>query len=157
MGKLFLLFTLVPFVEVYVLIRVGSHIGFWQTVAIVILTGMAGAWLAKQQGAHLWGKLQQDLQQGRLPADTIVDGLLVLVGSVLLITPGFITDLFGIWLIFPPTRIVLRKILQKRIAAHIKQGVIRMQTGAGEGAPSGFRQGPDKDNIIDATDWEVKQ
>jgi UPF0716 protein FxsA len=156
-GKLFLLFTLVPFIEVYILIRVGSHIGFWETVCIVIMTGMIGAWLARQQGSHLFRKLLQDIQQGRLPADTILDGVLVLIGSVLLITPGFITDIFGIGLIFPPTRLVVRKILQKRITAKIKHGMSKMKSGAvhDDAHPDFWKPSADS-KIIDATDWEVK-
>lgn len=104
LGRLFLLFTIVPTVELYLLIQIGERIGALETVWMVVLVGFLGAWLAKREGAGVLRALQQDLARGLPPADRVIEGLLVLVGSVLLITPGVLSDLAGILMLFPPTR-----------------------------------------------------
>ncbi len=93
---LFLLFTLVPLIELAILIKIGTRIGVWNTIAIVILTGIFGAILARHQGFWVITKIKEQIQQGRFPADKLFDGAIILVGATLLITPGIITDIIGI-------------------------------------------------------------
>ncbi len=104
MWKLFLLFTVVPALELYVLVQIGRVIGAPETVLGVILMGALGSWLAKREGLGLLRQLSEDMGKGIPPADRLVEGLLVIVGGVLLITPGVITDVFGIFLLLPLTR-----------------------------------------------------
>lgn len=102
--KLLILFTVVPVLELYVLVKAGQHIGTLNTVGIVILTGIAGASFARSQGAQIIFKIRGALSQGQLPGIEMVQGAMVLAGGIMLITPGFITDLVGFSLLFPLTR-----------------------------------------------------
>lgn len=104
MLRLFLLFTIVPAVELYLLLQLGAVIGPTWTFALVVATGILGSWLAKREGLGLMRQLLDELNQGIPPGTRLMEGVLVLVGSVLLITPGVITDLAGLVLIAPPTR-----------------------------------------------------
>ena len=104
MAILFLLFTIVPIIELFLLIQVGQVIGAWDTVLIVIITGILGAYMARAQGMAIIANTQKQLAQGQIPTDPIVNGFLVFIGGLLLITPGFVTDLFGLSLVFPWTR-----------------------------------------------------
>ena len=111
--KLVLLFTVVPLVELALLIRVGALLGVEATVAMVVLTGVLGAWLARVQGLRTVVALQQDMAAGRLPAGRLVDGLLILVAGAVLLTPGLLTDALGFFLLVPPGRAVVRRRLRR--------------------------------------------
>ena len=102
--QLLLLFISVPLIEVLILIKLGSLFGFWPTIFLVIGTGILGAYLAKLYGLTIWYKIQQDLNAGVMPADKLVDGLLILIGGIVLLTPGLLTDILGIMLLIPFTR-----------------------------------------------------
>jgi UPF0716 protein FxsA len=102
--RLLLLFITVPLIEILILIRLGDLIGFWPTVWMVIGTGILGAWLARLYGWTLWIEIQNELQAGRMPADKMMDGLLILVGGIVLLTPGLLTDILGFLLLIPWTR-----------------------------------------------------
>lgn len=102
--RLLILVTLLPVLEIWVLIESGRAIGAWPTVALVILTGIAGSWLMRQQGVELLGKIQREMAAGRVPAGALLDGALVLAGGLLLLTPGFCTDLAGFTMLVPVTR-----------------------------------------------------
>ncbi len=112
--KLFLCFTLIPVVELYLLIKVGTLIGGFNTILLVILTGFAGAWLAKMEGMHTMLKVRMNLQQGITPAEELLDAVIILVAGVVLITPGLITDFFGLLLLWPVTRNYFKRILRKK-------------------------------------------
>jgi UPF0716 protein FxsA len=101
---LFALFILLPIVELYVIIRVGVAIGLLPTVALLILVSIVGTMLMKQQGLATWRRLQLALQRGEMPTQEVADGALILLGGALLITPGFVSDAAGLFLLFPPTR-----------------------------------------------------
>ena len=107
--RLFLLFTAVPLVELYLLIRIGRVIGVVPTIAIVVVTGALGAALARHQGLGVLRRLQEDLVAGRPPTGALVDGLLILVAAAMLLTPGLITDAVGFLLLVPAGRKVVRK------------------------------------------------
>lgn len=100
-GRLLLLFTVVPAIELYLLIKLGEWLGAFETVLIILVTGTVGAFLAKREGLGVVRQLQQDSMQGLPPGERIVEGLMVLVGGALLITPGVMTDLAGFLLIMP--------------------------------------------------------
>jgi len=116
--KLFLLFTLGPMVELYLLIKIGGAIGALNTVLIIILTGMIGAAMAQSQGLSVIFKIQRATEEGRVPIEELVDGAFILVGGFLLITPGFLTDAFGFMCLIPWTRkffkIYARRYLEKQ-------------------------------------------
>jgi UPF0716 protein FxsA len=121
-GKyLFLLFTVVPFVELYLLIGIGREVGAWPTIGMLVVMGMLGGWLARREGRRVMRNWQGAMAQGRLPEDGVLSGALVLVGGVLLVTPGVLTDVVGFLLLIPPTRrwlaARLRRALERRMAA----------------------------------------
>lgn len=117
---LILLFTVIPVIEIYFLIQIGSVIGGFNTIAIIFFTGIIGAYFARSQGVMIWGKIQASLGKGELPAENLVHGLLIFAGGLLLITPGFVTDFFGFSLVLPQSRYFLFMILKKYLADRIK-------------------------------------
>jgi UPF0716 protein FxsA len=124
LGRLFVIFAVVPVLELYVLIKVGRLIGAWETVAILLAVSFAGAWLVRHQGFSILSRIQGELASGRLPAAELLDGFLVLVGGILLLTPGFLTDLLGIFFLLPAGRIILKKYLKRWMERRINNGVI---------------------------------
>ncbi len=117
---LFLLFTLMPLLELWLLFQLSGVFGFWTTIAVVLLTGFVGAWLAKMQGWLTIIRIRSELAEGKLPAEAMGDGVMLLVAGVLLITPGVITDVVGLSLLLPPVRVVVRKILKAWLARNVK-------------------------------------
>ena len=105
--RLLLLFTLVPLVELYLLIRIGGLIGAGPTILLVLGTGAVGAWLARREGLRSWIAVQQELAAGRLPAEELLHALLVVIAGVLLVTPGVFTDAFGLLMLVRPVRAAL--------------------------------------------------
>lgn len=120
--RLLALFILLPLVELALLIQVGRWIGVFWTIAIVAGTGLLGATLARSQGARAWRAIQAELRDGRMPAGAVVDGLLILIGALVLLTPGILTDLLGFALLAPPTRRVFRVWVRRRLERAIRQG-----------------------------------
>lgn len=145
MGKLLLLFTIVPLVELYLLLTLGEHIGFWPTVAIVFTTGLLGAALAKREGLRVLRTYQATLMQGRMPEEGVLGAVLVLVGGVLLVTPGVLTDVVGVLLLVPPTRRFVATHVRRRIERSIQNGTVRVSTfgfGGVRRRPEGDRAAP---------------
>ena len=124
MGYLILLFTILPALELALLIKVGSHIGALNTIFIVIGIGVVGAALARYEGFRVLMKVQDSLQRGIMPNAEILDGFMVLAGGVALLTPGFITDVLGLLLLFPLTRAGIRWLLRRKFQSMIKQGQV---------------------------------
>lgn len=104
-------FVVVPLVEIFVIIQVGQVIGAWWTIALLVADSIFGAWLVKREGARAWRGLRTALGEGRMPARELADAVLILVGGTLMLTPGFVTDIFGILMILPFTRPVGRRVL----------------------------------------------
>lgn len=125
--KLFVLFTVVPVAELYLLIKVGRLIGPLPTVALVLLVSLAGAWLVRHQGFEILRRIQSDLAQGRLPAAELLDGALVLVGGVLMVTPGFFTDIVGLLFLFPLTRALIKQYARRRLQKKLAGGTITIR------------------------------
>ncbi len=107
--KLFLVFALVPVIELAILIRVGSFIGVFNTVAIVILTALAGAHMVRREGLGVMHRIQQNMQEGTFPGDELLNGAMILIAGALLLTPGFFTDVVGFLLVFPVSRTYIKK------------------------------------------------
>ena len=124
--KLFLAFTLIPVVEIYLLIEIGGSIGALNTVALVIATGFAGAYLARLQGMQTMLRVRASLQQGIMPAEELLDALLIFAAGIVLLTPGFITDAFGLLLLIPDTRIVFKRFLRKKLDAWMAEQDVRI-------------------------------
>lgn len=120
--KLLLLFIIVPVVELYILIEVGKKIGSLTTIGIIILTGILGAYLVKSQGFMILKKIQNDLNEGILPGNNLIQGAIILAGGILLLTPGFITDIIGFIFLIPASRRVVKKYLLKWLKGKIKEG-----------------------------------
>jgi UPF0716 protein FxsA len=114
---LLLIFIVVPIVEIGLFIQVGGAIGLWPTLAIVILTAIAGTSLMRAQGIMTLNRLQNSLSDGTNPADPMAQGAMILVAGVLLLTPGFFTDGLGFALLLPPVRALIIRWISSRIAA----------------------------------------
>ena len=125
--KLLILFTFVPILEIYVLIEAGRQIGAIATISLVILTGIAGAFLARSQGFQLLTRIQSDLQAGRVPAEEMFDGAMILAGGMVLLTPGFCTDLIGFILLTPASRNYIKKWLRHWLEKKIARGEIQFR------------------------------
>lgn len=150
-GRLFLLFTLVPALELYVLIAIGERIGAPATIAMLIATGVLGAALARAEGTRVLRAWQQSLAAGTVPADGVVSGVLVLLGGALLISPGVISDAAGILLLVPFTRRLIARIVTARVQRAIERGTIRVvHTHARSVDPFGYaRRGQGGREVID--------
>jgi len=112
--KLFLAFTLVPVLELYLLIKIGAVIGAMNTMVLVILTGFAGAYLARMQGMQTMRRVRSQLQQGIMPAEDLIDAVIIFVAGIVLLTPGFLTDLAGLLLLFPASRFHFKRWLRQK-------------------------------------------
>ena len=121
MGRLFLLFTVVPLVEFYLLIAVARMLGAPATILLVLVTGALGAWFARLEGARVIRRWQDALARQELPKDGVIDGFLIFVGGLMLITPGILTDIAGLSMVMPPSRRLIagavRRWFERQIAA----------------------------------------
>ena len=112
-------FVIMPILEIYVIIRVGQVIGAWWTILLLIVDSIFGAWLIGHEGRRSWESLNTALRSGRMPASELADGGLILVGGTLMLSPGFVTDIFGILLILPFTRPVARRVLTRVVSRRL--------------------------------------
>ncbi len=136
---LFLLFTAIPLLELYILFHIGSLIGIWPTVGLVLFTGAAGAWLARRAGRSTLSRIRNRISKGSIPSDELQDGVIILISGALLITPGVITDLVGFAGLVPGIRYLMKKLV-KYLFSRLKSReniFFEMKTGGG------FQQGPD--------------
>lgn len=146
MGLLLvLLFIVVPIAELYVIIQVGEWIGVWPTLLLLLLDAIVGSWLLKHEGRAAWRRFNEALAERRLPAKEVADGFLIILGGALLIAPGFITDIFGILFLIPPTRALARRILYRFTVGRV--AIVSFPGGAVGGSwGRGPRRGPDGSN-----------
>lgn len=119
--KLFLLFTIIPFVELALLIKIGTVIGTVETIMIIVITGLVGALMVRAAGIQCLFRIQENLRSGIVPTDELFTGLLILVSGAFLVTPGLITDAVGFVLLFPPTREIIKSYLKRYIKSKIEQ------------------------------------
>ncbi len=113
-ALLAVLFIVVPLVELYVIIQVGSAIGALNTIGLMIIISLVGAWLAKHEGAGVITRVREQSARGEVPTNHLIDGALIFAGGLMLLVPGFISDFLGILLLFPPTRAVFRVFIKRR-------------------------------------------
>ena len=118
-ARLLLLFIFVPIIELMILIDLGGYLGTVPTIILVVGTGALGAYLAKMEGFRIFFTIRHKLQTGQLPADELLDGLIILIAGALLITPGLITDLFGFLMLFRPSRSRFKIWLKIKFSAQI--------------------------------------
>jgi UPF0716 protein FxsA len=118
-----LLFIVVPIAELALIIKVGSYLGVWPTIGLLIAISVGGAWLVKWQGIFTLRRIQVELAGGRLPTRQLVDGALIILAGALMLTPGFLTDIAGILLLIPPTRIAVRSALMRRFRGRVVEYV----------------------------------
>ena len=132
---LVVLFLIVPIVEIYLIVQVGQAIGALPTIALLLIESAIGAWLVKREGVRAWSALKATVGTGRLPSRELADAALVLVGGTLLLTPGFVTDVFGFFLILPVTRPIARRALgwfaARRASALVARRVPQTRTSRG--------------------------
>ncbi len=121
-----MLFIGVPILELVLLIQLGQWIGLWPTLGIVVLTGMAGATLARMEGMRTLWSFRSELARGSLPSQAIFDGLAILVGGALLLTPGLLTDVVGFSLLLPPPRRWIQGRIRKRLEEQLRDGMLRV-------------------------------
>ena len=137
---LFVAFVVVPILEIWVIIQVGQVIGPWWTILLLIADSIFGSWLVKREGGRAWRALTTAIGSGRMPARELADGALILVGGTLMISPGFVTDLFGMLLILPFTRPIARRLLARVVAQRLlvaggTTGQTRQRPGPGPEGP----------------------
>jgi UPF0716 protein FxsA len=118
--RLFLLFTLIPVIELALLVEVGGRIGVAPTIAVVLGTGAAGAWLARSQGLRALQRLQEAVRTAQFPGEEIFDGILILAGGLLLLTPGFLTDILGFCALVPGSRYLLKALVKSRVRGRMQ-------------------------------------
>ncbi len=116
MAILVALFIVVPIVELYVIIQIGSLIGVWPTIALLLADALLGSLLLRHQGRGAWRRFNAALAERRFPGREVADGLLIAIGGTLLLTPGFVTDIVGLVFLIPPTRAIVRRLLRGFVA-----------------------------------------
>ncbi|WP_130807682.1 FxsA family protein [Senegalia massiliensis] len=124
LGKLILLFTVIPIVELFILFQIAEITSGFATVLLVIFTGVIGAYLAKSQGRIIIMRIRTDLNRGKMPGNELINGLCVLVGGALLLTPGIITDIVGFSLVIPLTRTIFKKYIKNKFSEKIRAGQV---------------------------------
>jgi len=142
-GRLFLLFTVVPLIELYLLVSIGRVLGTAPTIVLVLVTGAVGAWFARLEGARVIRRWQEALARQQLPKDGLVDALLIFIGGVLLITPGVLTDVAGLSMVMPFTRRPIAGLVRRWFERQIARGRVSVYA-------SGYNdRGPDGPGVID--------
>jgi len=124
--RLILLFTITPIIELFLLLQLSKVTSVWATVGLVLVTGITGAYLAKSQGRLIITKIRTELNEGRMPGDQLLNGLCVLVGGALLLTPGIITDIFGFTLVIPGTREIFKVFVKKILSKKLQDGSVNI-------------------------------
>ena len=119
---LVVLFIGVPLTEVMILVKLGTVIGFWETIGLQVISGFIGAGLARWQGFIVWRRIQEALQKGILPASEAIDGMLIFIAGITMLTPGLITDTLGFLLLFPPTRAAFKRWVFLKLKARVERG-----------------------------------
>lgn len=126
MKYLFFLIIVLPAIEISVLLLSGHFIGVWSTLLLILATGAIGLFLAKRQGLETWKKAQEQIQYGYMPGNEIIDGICILIGGILLVLPGLISDIVGIILLLPLTRNLLKPIVIRFIMNRMNRGKVRV-------------------------------
>ena len=118
---LFIVFLVVPIIELAVIIQVGQAIGVWPTIALLLAISIGGAWLVKREGLGVWERFRRQVDAGRVPGKEIADGVMIIFAGALLLTPGFVTDVLGILLLLPPVRAFIRATVLSRLVVRVRR------------------------------------
>lgn len=152
MGRLLLLFIALPALELLLLIELGTRIGSLETIAIIVLTGIAGASMARNQGLKVLSHVQEQLAKGEMPTDSLVDGIMILVASALLVTPGILTDAVGFLCLVPGFRSLVKAEVVRRFKLAIAENRIHVHgSGAGPGPIHFENEPPPRGPVVDVT------
>jgi UPF0716 protein FxsA len=135
MFRLLLLFIGLPAVELALLIEIGRHIGTAPTLGLIAITGALGAALARGQGLRVLGEIRRELEAGRLPAGSLVDGVLILLAAAVLITPGILTDVFGFFCLVPGVRFLIKRELLRRFERAVAERRVHLEVYSNEAGP----------------------
>ncbi len=147
MLVLALLFLVVPVVELYVIVQVAGSIGVLETFGLLIVISALGAWLVRREGMGVLGRIQARLAQGTMPTNELIDGGLIMFAGALMLTPGFVTDVVALLLLFPPTRAMVRSVLRRRFRGRVQV------FGSGPAGPSSpGRAGRGERRFVDVTE-----
>ena len=153
MGRLLLLFIALPTLELALLIEIGQRIGTPLTIGLIVLTGVVGAALARSQGLRVISEVQTRVARGELPTDSLVDGLMILVASALLVTPGVLTDLFGFLCLVPAFRAMVKREFVRRFERAVRENRVELHVHSTIGFERGAaRHGPGTDPDTDPYD-----
>jgi UPF0716 protein FxsA len=151
MGLLVILFIVVPIVELYVIIQVGELIGLWPTLALLLADALLGSLLLRYQGRGAWRRFNHALAERRFPGREVADGLMIAIGGTLLLTPGFVTDIFGFLLLIPPTRALARRLLRGYVTRRF------VVVGMGGGGARPHQDSADRPYDFDSTAEEIDE
>lgn len=141
---LLILFIVIPLIEIAVIVQVAQAVGGWNTVGLLLIISIAGAWLVRREGFIVMRNVRMQLNQGHMPTNELIDGVLLLIGGLMMLTPGFVTDALGLLLVFPITRRGARTVVRRRFAT--KTTVIGVPR---PGAPPRRDSGFDGNDVID--------
>ena len=120
LALLILLLVSVPLLELYVIVQVAGGLGAGQTILLLLVVSVVGAWMVRRSGLGVLNQIRTRLEQGEIPGNELVDGLLIMLAGAFMLTPGFITDGVGLLLLFPPTRMAVRSVLVRRYSKRIR-------------------------------------
>lgn len=150
MARVLLLLLIVPLLDLVLLVWLGRQLGFWQTVAALAVAGVIGAALAKREGLRVWREFRVALEHMKPPERGVLDGVLVLVGAVLLMLPGILSDVAGVLLLIPVTRAWLARPIKRAVDRRLQAGQLRIVNGpwSGQGAPQDGWRGPSAGNVV---------
>ena len=133
MARLLLLFVVVPIVELLLLIEIGRIVGTPATILLILVTGVLGATLARRQGTQTWRRVRTEMSAGRVPADALGDGALILVAGAVLMTPGVLTDILGFSLLVPRFRRWIKALVRRRFERAVEQGRVKVSVAGQPG------------------------
>jgi UPF0716 protein FxsA len=151
------LFIIVPIAELAIIIQVGQAIGVWWTIALLVADSILGSMLMRSQGRAAWRRFNETLSGGRAPAREVADGVLIIFGCALLLTPGFISDIFGVLFLLPPTRALIRRLFLRRAIRRMTASMRVATFPAGNGAGSPFGRAEDFDYEGTAVDVDPRR
>jgi UPF0716 protein FxsA len=149
------LFIVVPIVELYVIIQIGSLIGVWPTIALLLADALLGSLLLRHQGRGAWRRFNAAIAERRFPGREVADGLLIAVGATLLLTPGFLTDIVGLIFLIPPTRAIIRRLMRGYVGRRFI--VVGMPGSGGSAGPAAANRQYDFDATAEEVDAEDPQ
>ena len=152
---LLLVLIVVPIAEIYVILKVGDAIGVGWTVALLVADSILGSLLLRSQGRAVWRRFNDTIRAGRIPHSEVIDGVLVIFGGAFLITPGFLTDVVGVFLLLPPTRALIRRLVRRRIERRAIAGAVGGARGRSRRGPGGAGGDGDVEGSATEIDWET--